>query len=217
MPDNDPIISHSQIWNAIDTLAARSNLSPSGLARLAGLDPTAFNKSKRSTSEGRERWPSTESIAKVLRATSTGLDVFTNLMTGAPSQGETQLRSVPVVGVANEGEIKFYDKLGSSGLTLDVIEVPADIGANAYGIAVGDTTMEPVYRCVDLLIVDQASVACTGDRVVVKPQTGSAVTRTLLEPIDSLLRLGPIAKRKRELQIAPDHVLWMDRIIWVSQ
>ena len=43
------MLTHAQIWTAIDRLAARADLSASGLARRAGLDPTTFNKSKRIT------------------------------------------------------------------------------------------------------------------------------------------------------------------------
>ena len=60
------LLTHNQIWNAIDRLAARAKLTASGLAKKAGLDPTTFNKSKRITPEGRPRWPSTESVAKAL-------------------------------------------------------------------------------------------------------------------------------------------------------
>ena len=62
------MLSHEQIWGALDRLAERHDLTPSGLARRAGLDPTSFNKSKRLSADGRLRWPSTESIAKVLDA-----------------------------------------------------------------------------------------------------------------------------------------------------
>ena len=63
-----------QVWAALDRLVARAGLSPSGLARRAGLDPTTFNRSKRITSGGRERWPSTESLAKALAATGSSMD-----------------------------------------------------------------------------------------------------------------------------------------------
>ncbi len=63
------MLTHGQIWTALDRLAERAGLSPSGLARAPGLDPTTFNKSKRITADGRERWPSTESVAKALAAT----------------------------------------------------------------------------------------------------------------------------------------------------
>jgi phage repressor protein C with HTH and peptisase S24 domain len=55
------MLSHAQVWAAIDALAARHSLSASGLARKAGLDSTAFNKSKRLSADGRPRWTSTES------------------------------------------------------------------------------------------------------------------------------------------------------------
>jgi len=47
-----------------------------GPGRLAGLDPTTFNKSKRGAANGKLRWPSTESLAKVLAATESSLDAF---------------------------------------------------------------------------------------------------------------------------------------------
>ena len=74
------MLTHSQIWAAIDELAKRSELSASGLARNAGLDSTSFNPSKRFTAEGRERWPSTESIAKILRATGTSVSDFLEIL-----------------------------------------------------------------------------------------------------------------------------------------
>ena len=38
------MLTHAQIWRGIDRLAQRAGLSPSGLARQAGLDPTTFNQ-----------------------------------------------------------------------------------------------------------------------------------------------------------------------------
>ena len=46
------MLTHAQIWGALDRLAARAGLSASGLAKKAGLDPTTFNKSKRITPDG---------------------------------------------------------------------------------------------------------------------------------------------------------------------
>ena len=47
------MLKHTDIWRAIDRLAAQHGLSASGLARRAGLDPTTFNKSKRTTNDGK--------------------------------------------------------------------------------------------------------------------------------------------------------------------
>ncbi len=94
-------LSHSGIWQAIDTLAEKHKLSASGLARRAGLDPTSFNKSKRLGPDGRERWPSTESISKVLEATGASLDEFLGYLapTGTPRMPDgvflPQMSSIP--------------------------------------------------------------------------------------------------------------------------
>ena len=62
-------MTHYQIWHAIDMFAREHGLSCSGLARFSGLDPTIFNKSKRLSVYGQERWPTMSSIAKILNAT----------------------------------------------------------------------------------------------------------------------------------------------------
>lgn len=77
------MFTHGQIWRAIDRLAERNELSVSGLARKAGLDPTTFNPSKRIAADGRPRWPSTESVAKVLETTDTSLEEFFSILKAA--------------------------------------------------------------------------------------------------------------------------------------
>jgi len=42
---------HGKIWTAIDAPARRYGLTPSGLAKRAGLDVTAFDPSKRVTAD----------------------------------------------------------------------------------------------------------------------------------------------------------------------
>src|SRR5215216_4380389 len=87
-------LTHSQVWTALDRLAERAGMSPSGLARRAGLDPTTFNKSKRITADGRERWPSTESVAKALAATNASIESFVQLI----GDGVRSMQSVPLLG-----------------------------------------------------------------------------------------------------------------------
>jgi phage repressor protein C with HTH and peptisase S24 domain len=90
------MLSHDRIWAAIDALAARYGMTASGLARKAGLDATSFNKSKRTSPDGRDRWPSTESVAKVLRATGATLEDFLRLVEPA---GELRRSMVPLIGM----------------------------------------------------------------------------------------------------------------------
>jgi phage repressor protein C with HTH and peptisase S24 domain len=74
------MFTHDDIWKAIDLLAAEYGYSPSGLAKKAGLDPTTFNKSKRLSADGKPRWPSTESISKILAVTNCTMAEFFALL-----------------------------------------------------------------------------------------------------------------------------------------
>lgn len=74
------MFTHTQIWTGIDRLATSFGYSASGLAKKAGLDPTSFNKSKRISPDGKPRWPSTESISKVLAVTGATMSDFISLI-----------------------------------------------------------------------------------------------------------------------------------------
>src|SRR5438132_7009293 len=102
------ILTHSQVWTALDRLAERAGMSPSGLAKRSGLDPTTFNKSKRIAADGRERWPSTESIAKALAATNSSIDTFVQLI----GDGVRSVQSVPLLGLAQAGAGGYFDDSG---------------------------------------------------------------------------------------------------------
>src|ERR1700692_1665389 len=106
---------HDDVWRAIDTLAAENGLSPSGLARKAGLDPTSFNISKRQTGDGRFRWPSTESISKVLQATGARLEDFTALVMGKRTVADVRPKGrnkIPLIGMAQAGAGGVFDDGG---------------------------------------------------------------------------------------------------------
>src|ERR1700722_18931684 len=106
------MLSHEQIWTAIDRLASRQHLTASGLAKRAGLDPTTFNRSKRYGADGHLRWPSTESLAKILEATSCSIGDFFSLLPqnqkGRPSARST----LPLIGLAQAGNGGFFDDGG---------------------------------------------------------------------------------------------------------
>ena len=101
------MLTHEQIWGALDRLAARAGLSPSGLAKRAGLDPTTFNKSKRVTSDGRERWPSTESLAKALAAAGSSIETFVRLI------GDGDITAAVAPSLPESGVDLYYGVGGS--------------------------------------------------------------------------------------------------------
>src|SRR5688500_5596407 len=159
--------SHESVWAAIDQLAARHGLSSSGLAKKAGLDATAFNPSKRHGSDGRPRWPSTESIAKILAATGESLEGFVGLASlrrlaelsglGATERFQGQLRPVPLIGFAPAGAGGFFDDGGFPvGQGWDEVALPGISDEGAYALEVSGDSMLPAYRNGDILIVSPA-------------------------------------------------------------
>ncbi len=95
-------IKHEDIWRAIDLMAEGHGLSTSGLAKKAGLDPTTFNPSKRQTSNGKKRWPSTESLAKVLETTGEDLSYFARMAQDGDDGNSTKIveqHDFPLVGM----------------------------------------------------------------------------------------------------------------------
>ena len=144
------MLTHPQIWAAIDTLANRNSLSASGLARRAGLDATTFNKSKRMSGAGRLRWPSTESIAKILEATSTSMDDFLGLV---QSHANHRKQTVPLIGMAQAGAGGFFGDGGFPvGSGWDEVAFPDAGQAHAYALEIAGDSMLPVYRDGDIVV-----------------------------------------------------------------
>ncbi len=99
------MVTHAQIWNGIDRLAAAHGYSASGLAKKAGLDPTSFNKSKRQSPDGKPRWPSTESIVKILAVTGASMSDYIELIE-SPAE-EKDNRGKPMDTPAQAAKILF--------------------------------------------------------------------------------------------------------------
>src|SRR6202165_3238630 len=120
-PKAQRMLTHGQIWTALDRLAERGGLSPSGVAQRARPPPTTLNKPKRIPPDGRERWPSTESVAKALAATNSSIDTFVQLI----GDSARTVRSVPLLGFAQAAAGGYFDDGGfPSGKDWDEMGVP---------------------------------------------------------------------------------------------
>ena len=209
------MLTHAQVWSAIDRLAARAGLSASGLARRAGLDPTTFNKSKRITPAGRARWPSTESIAKALAATGTTMETFVALTQNGDSAPP---RGLPLLGFAEAGAGGYFDDGGfPAGTGWDEIAFPAVNDEHAYALAVSGQSMEPAYRNGDIIIVSPAAPVRRGDRVVVKTRSGEVMAKELKRQSAKSIELKSLNAEHPDRTLAATDVLWMARILWASQ
>lgn len=210
------MLTHKGIWHAIDALAARHELSPSGLAKKAGLDPTTFNVSKRISREGKPRWPSTESVAKVLEATGSSLGAFVGLV-GENNDATGPFR-IPMIGLAEAAKPGYFDDTGKpSGDGWDEVAFPEVHDPDGFALEVNGDGMEPVYRDGDILVVSSAAGIRRGDRVVVRTRDGEMMARQLLRRTAHRVELTALnpADPGRTLDIA--EVAWIGRIVWASQ
>jgi phage repressor protein C with HTH and peptisase S24 domain len=213
-PKAQRMLSHGQIWTALDRLAERSALSSSALAKRAGLDPTTFNKSKRITADGRERWPSTESVAKALAATNTSIATFVQLI------GDTAraVQSVPLLGFARAGQGEHFDGSGfPSGKGWEMVALPSAIDEHAYALEISGEQMRPAYRNGDVILVSPGTPIRRGDRVVVKTRAGEVMVKELKRRTAKALELQSLNPNQIDRTLAADDVAWIARIVWASQ
>jgi phage repressor protein C with HTH and peptisase S24 domain len=213
-PKAQRMLTHGQIWAALDRLAERSGLSPSGLAKRAGLDPTTFNKSKRITLDGRERWPSTESVAKALTATNSSIDTFVQLI----GDGARTAQSVPLLGFAQAGAGGSFDDSGfPSGKGWDEAALPSAHDEHAYALEISGDQMKPVYRDGDIIVVSPGTPIRRGDRVVVKTRSGEVMVKELKRRTAKTLELQSLNPSQPDRTLAAGDVEWIARIVWASQ
>lgn len=210
------MLKHADIWRAIDRLAHQYGFSPSGLARRAGLDPTTFNRSKRTTPDGKLRWPSTESVAKILEATGSTFGEFVALIGDAPGRGP--LQRIPVIGYAQAGAAGFFDDAGyPAGSGWDELVFPHIGDPHAYALEISGDSMEPVYRDGDTIIVSPSANLRRGDRVVLRTKAGEVMAKQLTRQTATRIELTSINPAHPGRTLPVDEVAWIARIIWASQ
>jgi phage repressor protein C with HTH and peptisase S24 domain len=211
------MLTHKQIWRAIDALAERHGLTPSGLAKIAGLDPTTFNRSKRETAKHKLRWPSTESLAKVLQATGSTLEQFVALV-GAEGNVRSALKLVPLIGMAQAGNAGFFDDAGfPAGAGWEEIAFPELGDPHAYALEVIGESMLPVYRDGDRIIVSPQASARRGDRVVVKTIEGEVMAKQLSRVTMRRVELQSFNPQFADRVLDLTEVAFIHRVIWASQ
>lgn len=209
------MLTHGQIWMAIDRLAERYGLTASGLARRAGLDATSFNKSKRVSPDGRERWPSTESIAKVLTATGASLDAFVGLI--EPGDGRRGA-TVPLVALPEAGAPALFAEDGMpSGPRWDEIVFP-DVGAEkVFAVEISGRQLEPLYRDGDVLIVSPSAGLRKADRVLLRTADGATTAHELVRKTVRTVELKALSAPGGEVSLPLSDVVWIARIMWARQ
>lgn len=210
------MLSHERVWAAIDALASRHGMTASGLARKAGLDATSFNRSKRVSPEGRERWPSTESISKILKATGATLEDFLRLV--EPS-GSLRRSMIPLIGMEEATSAKILNEDGtpSEGSGWDELEFPDFGQEKVFALEVTGDTLAPLYRDGDVLIVSPTASTRKGDRIVVCTTNGQILAQELKRRSAKTLEMTPLVKDQEDQVISTEDIAWSARIMWARQ
>ncbi|WP_374380777.1 helix-turn-helix transcriptional regulator [Dongia sp.] len=233
-----PMLQHADVWRGIDRLAQKHGLSASGLARRAGLDPTAFNPSKRITREGRPRWPSTESLSKILTVTGEPFVDFV-LLTGA-GNGEANgnghggaaaydqaigggrlmrnaTRTIPVITLDRLAAGDCFDGSGMPvGNDWGHLEFTG-AGKDCFGVEITGGDFDPIYRDGDTLIAARGAEIRRGDRIIIGTTAGTVLVRKVVRHDADGFYLEAIRQGGQPQFVPQDQVRFTARIQWVSQ
>ncbi len=191
------MLTHGQIWFAVDALASRFELSPSGLAKKAGLDPTSFNKSKRKTSDGRERWPSTESLAKILAATETTLQDFVNLVEYSGRSGFAEDTAAP------DFQVNMPEALAKDDQT--------------RAIQLNEDHYAPFYNKGTTILVSSESKLKPGQKALFTLANGSIRIGIIYKTSAKKIEAEILYKKKHKRILLKQDIASVVRIVWVSQ
>ena len=213
------MFTHREVWQGIDRLARQHGLTASGLARRAGLDPTTFNPSKRITKQKKPRWPSTESLAKILNATSTPFDSFVALMSDHPARPTAPSpQRLRCIALDQADRATLFDEAGFPiGEDWDEIDFPNLDDSHAYALEIRGDSMMPNYRDGELLIVSPAASIRRHDRVILKTIAGAMLPGLLLRRTAQRIELAPFVTRAASQVFSIKDVAWLARILWASQ
>ncbi|WP_303978164.1 helix-turn-helix transcriptional regulator [Dongia mobilis] len=236
-----PMLQHADVWRGIDKLAAKHGLSASGLARRAGLDPTAFNPSKRITREGRPRWPSTESLSKILTVTgepfvdfvlltgASGSDASSNGHGGAAAFDQQAVggrvvarnpgtRTIPVIALERLASADCFDNAGHpTGPEWGHLDFAGAAGREAFGVEISGADFDPVYRDGDTLIASRTAEIRRNDRIILATGAGTALVRKVVRHDADGYYLEAIRQPGQPQFVPQDQVRFAARILWVSQ
>nr|WP_321981730.1 hypothetical protein [uncultured Cohaesibacter sp.] len=239
------MLSHKRLWQAIDALAAREGVSTTSLARMAGLDASIFNRSKRFQPNGRPRWPSTESIARILDATQVSVETFfvellgerqcvvwsyqdildQTLAADIPSLDHT----VPSSSRSGSDDSDHIGLIGSfdspSPQQGEKLETASPKGAlspaeRVFLFRIEEDRLTPFYKEGTSLLLGLYCPITEGDRVVFfcrDDHERGIIVGDISADHDGAFYLVPLDQAQAALPVTDDNKLRLVKILWASQ
>ncbi|MCP4393741.1 MAG: helix-turn-helix transcriptional regulator [Alphaproteobacteria bacterium] len=215
---------HQDIWYSIDVLAENYGVSTSKLARLAGLDPTTFNKSKRIGKDGKKRWPSTESIAKVLEVTGSHMNDIVSILDDGEGAEITNDNTCDYMIPLLEMELlqdvdkkrSFFD---SEGIPVNIkenwdgLETTQFVTDDCFAMEVSGDEMTPFYSDGDVLIISAQASIRNGDRIIIQMSNGNLFVKEFKKQTANAL----VVSGEEDIRYNKADVVWFSKVMWVSQ
>lgn len=177
------MICPADLWEALDALALERGLTPSGLARAAGLDPTTFNPSRRLSPQGDMRWMALPTLLRVLDVLKISPAQF---MLGLEGPGSVvvraagqRVRGLPLSRLRDAG---LFDSAGHpTGVVWEEVTLPCAITGDAYAVRVDTDMMEPLLRAGSSLVIMPDIRPRRSDRVLLVRRDREPVIGILVE------------------------------------
>ncbi len=209
------MLKHEDLWNAIDVLARINGYSTSGLAKQAGLDPTIFNKSKRINNEGRPRWPTMESITKILNSTNTPIGQFSTIIHNREGNGDAV--NIPFNKLNSlQHKKSFISATGQINLNMrDTFFETTEIDSHTFGVHISDSSYSPMFEKNTSLIATMNGGVRKGDIAIIALNNGQSIIVRFIKLSSHTVEIMPIKNDTTEsIIISNKDILWTSRVLY---
>ncbi len=205
---------YDQLWHAIDKIAQQNGLSLSGLAKKSGLDATTFNKSKRTRPDGKKRWPSFDSVNKILDTCHLNLADFYYLAENKIHPAS--YLSLPYILLSSLKNPKKFSPQNIDTRNWQTANLPF-VTENTYAIDLDSTKFEPIYHFGAKLVVEKFSRIKKHDRVILLLSSGDALILEFVGCDDDVVTLQSINAPHERIKYNRSDIKLLNKIIWASQ
>lgn len=205
---------YDTVWNAVDNLAKSLGLSPSGLAKKSGLDATTFNKSKRKRPDGKNRWPSLDSLNKVLEFCNLSFDEFYKY--GESNQNNDNLNAIPYMKLSSLNQFQECNDNTINTTNWEMVCFPEKT-KNLYALEVDTTEYAPLYKFGTLIVLTQNSEIRRGDRVAIFKNDGTITLCEFIHRKPQTIELMALTNSQKIISIDINDINFLHRIVWASQ
>ena len=204
-------MNYNEIWEAVDKLAKINGLTPSGLARKAGLDPTTFNKSKRIRPDGKKRWPSLDSINKITSVCHMSFEDFYHIL---DETGDIEgMRGQSIIPVYNFSDLGTNQSEEKDKLYMNFPDMDSDI----YAVLCNDKAIKSVYPLNSVLILSPRASIKKGNRVLITLKTSKeTIIGEFINRISGGIKILNLNTNEK-ISVTTGEIEKIARIMWVSQ